>query len=141
MSTLEFCQLIETLSIEEITEIPNKVLDAMLSAGADVGKDALQREIRSLGLVKTEQFVTSLVKRVKVGKDGRPFYMVYPTGKRREDTGGGTNNLVGLVHEFGDAKRGIPAKQWARTAIEKCADDVLAAELKVYDEYLKNRRE
>lgn len=137
MSELDFCQLSETLSVEEITEIPNDVLQEMLSAGADVGMAALKREIRALDLVKTGQFVNSLVKRLKTDKTGRPYYLVYPTGKRREGTGGPTNSLVGLVHEFGDGSRGIPAKQWARTAVEKCADDVLAAELAVYDEFLK----
>lgn len=151
---VEFAQQLgDALSISDILEIPDDVLDAMLSAGADIGKAALEQEIREKGLVDTGQFVKSLKKKKKLNEFGQPYYLVYPTGKRKaintkhkryrrkRDTNPkpAYNGVVGLVYEFGDSRRGIPAAQWARAAMEKCADDVLAAELEVYDRYLFNK--
>lgn len=143
-------QLGDALSISDILDIPEDVLDEMLSVGADIGKAALEQEIREKGLVDTGQFVKSLKKKKKANEFGQPYYLVYPTGKRKADNARHTrhrkkrdttpkskyNGVVGLVYEFGDSRRGIPATQWARAAMEKCADDVLAAELEVYDRYL-----
>ena len=50
-----------------------------------------------------------------------------------------TNNDVGFVWEFGAPKRGIQPRQWMRTANEESADDVVAAEFKVYDDWLKSK--
>lgn len=99
------------------------------------------------------------------GGYGEPFkhyVLVYPAGKRgqrkrrkvtkaykrskhgRTYTYGGdikdvTNAEVGFIHEFGAPHKGIPAKQWMRTANEKAADAMAAAELAVYDQWLKSK--
>lgn len=141
---VEFAQQLgDALSISDILEIPDDVLDEMLSAGADIGKAALEQEIREKGLVDTGQLVKSLKKKKKLNEFGQSYYLVYPTGKRKHKQNTtskpASNGVVGLVYEFGDSRRGIPAAQWARAAMEKCADDVLAAELEVYDRYLFNK--
>ena len=145
------------LGMQQIAEIPEDVIDEMLQAGSKVGVEAMRRSLRRMGLVKTGQLADSLVAVRKVGKDGRIYYRAYPKGRRKSENSAltvanirrinpllshakpPTNNEVGFVLEFGAPKRGIGARQWMRTANEESADDVVAAEFKVYDEWLKSK--
>ena len=153
------------LSLREIAQLPDNVVEEMLDAGAEVAVQAHKRKLRSLRLVDTQKLVNSIKahKKLRV-KDGlrKRYVLVYPTGKHgtyhrkevtkvyknsrhgRTYTVGGdvktvTNNDVGFVHEFGAPKRGIPAKQWMKQANEECADEVERVEFEVYDRYLKSK--
>ena len=145
------------LDMQQIAEIPEDVIDEMLQAGSKVGVEAMRRSLRRMGLVKTGQLADSLVAVRKVGKDGRIYYRAYPKGRRKSENSAltvasirrvnplrshakpPTNNEVGFVLEFGAPKRGIEARQWMRTANEESADDVVAAEFKIYDDWLKSK--
>lgn len=145
------------LDMQQIAEIPEDVIDEMLQAGSKVGIEAMRRSLRRMGLVKTGQLADSLVAVRKVGKDGRIYYRAYPKGRRKSENRAltvanvrrinplrshakpPTNNEVGFVLEFGAPKRGIEARQWMRKANEESADDVVAAEFKVYDDWLKSK--
>lgn len=153
------------LSMEEFASIPDGVIEEMLDAGSAVAVEAHKKKIQSLGLVDTGALRESIKAHKKSGgaKNGwKRHVLVYPTGKHgaynrkaktkeyknskhgRTYTVGGdtkdvTNGEVGFIHEFGAPKRGISAKQWMRTANEECADDVVKAELEVYDRYLKSK--
>ena len=153
------------LSMQEFAEIPDEVVEEMLSAAAEVTVRAHKRKIRTLNLVKSEKLVDSIKAVHKAGgqKNGwKRHVLVYPSGKRgtrkrktvtkvyknskhgRTYTVGGdlkdvTNAEVGFIHEFGAPKRGIPAKQWMRQANEDCAPEVERAEFEVYDRWLKSK--
>ena len=145
------------LDMQQIAEIPEDVIDEMLQAGSKVGVEAMRRSLRRMGLVKTGQLADSLVAVRKVGKDGRIYYRAYPKGRRKSENSAltvasirrvnplrshakpPTNNEVGFVLEFGAPKRGIEARQCMRTANEESADDVVTAEFKVYDDWLKSK--
>ena len=107
--------------------------------------------------------VTAFYKQGRGGNDGPGRYaVVYPAGKRgvrkrkkitkvykrsksgRTYTFGGdivdvTQAEVAFIHEYGAPRRGIPAKAWMQQANEGCANKVVEAELKVYDEFLRSK--
>lgn len=152
------------LSLEEFSKIPDNVVDEMLRAGGEVVVKAHKRSIEKLGLVDSGKLRDSIKAHPKVlTKDGirQRSVLVYPTGKHgtrnrkkvtkvykrskhgRTYTVGGdtvdvTNNEVGFVHEFGAPHRGIPASQWMKKANEASANDMVAAEFAVYDQWLKS---
>ena len=144
------------LDMQQIAEIPEDVIDEMLQAGSKVGVEAMRRSLRRMGLVKTGQLSDSLVAVRKVGKDGRIYYRAYSKGRRKAENRAltvanvrrvnplrshakpPTNNEVGFVLEFGAPKR-IQPRQWMRMANEESADDVVAAEFKIYDDWLKSK--
>lgn len=153
------------LSMQEFSEIPDEVVEEMLMAGGKVVEEAQKKKIRSLNLVKSEKLLKSIKAFSKAGgasNGWRRHVLVYPSGKHgtrnrravtkaykrskhgRTYTYGGdvktvTNNEVGFIHEYGAPKRGITAKQWMRLANEECASDMVQAELKVYDRWLKEK--
>lgn len=153
------------LSFQEFAEIPDEVVEKMLDAAAEVTVKAHKDSIRAMGLVDTGKLLNSIEAHKKAGsaRNGwQRHVLVYPTGKHGERhrklvtktykrskhgrtyTVGGdikdvTNNEVGFIHEFGAPRKGIPAKEWMRTANEKCAAEVEQAEFAVYDEWLKSK--
>ena len=132
------------LSLQELAEIPDEVVEEMLDAAAEVTVRAHKNEIRALGLVDTGMLAGSIKPVKKAGgrsNDFKRHVLVYPAGKRgtRKRKKDVTNSEVGFVHEFGAPKRGIPARQWMRKANEKCAPEVEAAEFAVYDRWLKSK--
>ena len=126
------------LSLAEIAEIPDDVADRMVTAGAEIAKTAQKAFVRRMGLVDTGQLEKSIrVLTKKNGSDGfRSQAVVYPGGKRKN---GVRNAEVGFIHHYGAPKRRIPATRWMDKANDSCADDVVAAELAVYDEFLKSK--
>ncbi len=152
------------LSLKEFSEIPDAVVEEILSAGADVVVKAQREKIRELGLVDTGKLEQSIKSFSKVGRRGgfrSRYFLVYPYGKHgtwnrravtkkykrskhgRTYTVGGdtkavTNNDVGFVLEFGAPKRNIKAYQWMRKANESSAAAMVAAQFRVYDEWLKS---
>lgn len=152
------------LSMAEFAEIPDDIVEDMLLAGGEVVAKAHKQSLRNLGLVKSGELANSIKAFPKVRRvcgHNQRFVVVYPTGKRgtrnrkkvtkvykrskhgRTYTVGGdtvdvTNNEVGFIHEFGAPKRGIPAKQWMRKANMACASEMVDAEFKVYDDWLKS---
>ncbi len=153
------------LSLQEFAEIPDNVVEEMLMAAGKVVVEAQKAEIRSLGLVESGRLADSIKAFPKAGKkDGemKRYVLVYPSGthhkyrrRRRTKTyqrskhgrtytvGGylktATSSEVGFVHEFGAPRAGIPAKQWMLKANEKCAGAMVAAEMAVYDQWLKSK--
>lgn len=132
------------LTFEDIAEIPEDVAGKMLSQSADIAVAALKRSVTAAGLVDTGQLRDSIKKqKPKRGKDGSHSIIVSPSGSRKRATAGQkkavSNAAVGYVREFGAPKRGIPASQWMRSAVEGCADEVEKAQLAVYDDWLKSK--
>lgn len=150
------------LSMEELSDIPDGVIDDMLSAGGEVIAKAHAEELQSMGLVKTGKLKSSIKVFHKRSKGVR-YVLVYPDGTHHtydgrshsytkmnwgragntQSTSGGsktaTNNEVGFIHEFGAPRRNIPASQWMRVSNEKHADEAVDAAKRVYDDYLTSK--
>lgn len=146
------------LDMAAIEELPEAVVDEMLKTSADIGLEAMQKSLKSLGLVDTGQLIDSLTAVKKKGKDGKLHYLVYPSGSRRDTYTGGklrrvsikghrksgaaikmSNNDVGFVLEFGAPKRNKKAYQWLRLALEQSAEAISAAQMRIYDKWLKSK--
>lgn len=154
------------LSFQQIAEIPDDVAYDMLMAASSVVVDAQKKSLRTLGLVNTGKLLNSIqaYKRrdYRRPKDDQRYVIVHPDGKRgqrkrrlvtkaykrskhdRTYTYGGnvvdvTNSEVAFIHEFGAPKKNIPASQWMTKANESCAAETVAAELAVYDRWLKSK--
>ena len=129
------------LSLQEIAEIPEDVLDEMLSDGADAAMEGHRKSLQSHGLVRTGTLLRSLKKKKKKGRDGKLYYLISPSGTHHTNKDGSKvrNAEVGSINEFGAPRKHIPAKQWMRDGNEQSADKVVRAEFSVYDEYLKSK--
>ena len=154
-----------SLSMQEFAEIPDDVVEEMLTEAGKVVVAAHRRSISTLGLVKSRKLLDSVSAISKAGSarnDWQRYVLVYPKGNhgtrnRRRVTkqysrskhgstytvGGDTkivtNSEVGYVHEYGAPRRGIAAKHWMDQANEACASAVEQAELAVYDRWLKSK--
>nr|DAW28832.1 MAG TPA: hypothetical protein [Caudoviricetes sp.] len=141
-----------------LEEIPDEVVDKMLKASADIALRAMQDSLKKLGLIDTQQLFDSLTAVQKRNKQGKIYYLIYPRGTRHDYLTVGkirrvgikghrksgqaikmTNNDVGFVLEFGAPRRNKKAYQWMRTALEGCADEILAVQTRIYDEWLKSK--
>lgn len=127
------------LSLKELMELPDSVAGEMLSAEGRIVAAAQKRSIQGAGLVDSGQLVNSITVNAKVKKkSGTRYIAVYPKGKRKGKKAA-SNSEVAFINEFGAPKRGIPAKQWMRTANDGCADEAVRAAEQVYDRWLKSK--
>lgn len=127
------------LSFEELCELPDDTLEAMLMHGGDVIRNGQKSEIQSMGLVDTGKLHKSITVSSKFKRQSR-CVVVYPKGVHHIAGGKKVyNNDIGFVHEFGAPGRNIQPKQWMRAANEKHIDKAVDAEAAVYDEYLKSK--
>ena len=146
------------LNMNELANIPQRVIDEMLMAGGEVIRTGHQTELRSQSLVDTGCLISAVQIHKKRHSVTEHYVLVYPYGMhhtynarsssytkmnwgrsgRTMSKGGGlkkaTNNDVGFVHEFGG--HGNRASQWMRIANEKYIEKAVDAEFKVYDQYL-----
>lgn len=141
MAKVEFKGIDELmLSLQEVAALPDEVIDAMLDARADVVV-AAQRE--SAQRMLTGPHATGATARsIKKGKpklrDGRRVVYVTPTGSRKRGRAKAVRNAeIAYENEYG--KKGVPARNFIRTANEMCADAATAAEFEVYSRYLESK--
>ena len=153
-----------SLSMEQFAAIPDDVVEEMLEAAGRVVVQAHRSEISARGLVKPGRLAGSIEAISKAGSsrnDFKRYVLVYPTGRhhtyqsrvvtkqyarskhgRTYTKGGGakvvTNSEVGFVQAYGAPQKGIRATDWMNKANEKAAPAVEAAELAVYDRWLKS---
>lgn len=145
------------LSMEQLAELPEEVLQDMLLAGGEVVKEAHVGKLRSLGLVDSHQLERSITvnPKMKLAQNGGGvirYVSVYPKGKREDQqythqfkrkrkgrTSGiraVTNNDVAFINEFGAPDRHILATQWMRMANEESAGAAADAEERVYNAWV-----
>ena len=143
MATLDTNGLGELiLDLNGLAQTPSDVIDNMLMAGGEVIKKGHERELQSLGLVKTGRLKSSITIHKKRSGSSR-YVLIYPYGshhqynKNRGGVATATNNDVGFVLEVGG--HGIHPRQWMRVANEKNIDAAVDAEYKVYDLFLKTK--
>lgn len=149
------------LSMQEFAEIPDNVVEEMLTAAGNVVVAAHKQQLTSMGLVKSKMLRDSIKAHNKAGSarnDWQRYVLIYPEGQhgtrnrkrvtkqysrsrhgRTYSVGGDvkivTNSEVGFVNEYGAPRRGISGKRWMEKANETSAPAMVSAELAVYDRW------
>lgn len=142
MASLETSGIEELeLSLEEVADIPDDILLAMLEAEGEVIATAQEQHLKKLSFRDdaTRQLEGSITvtHKLKRGSGGSPHISVYPGGMRKD---GKTRNAeVGFMVEYGAPRRGIAPRTWMRTANEEAADEAAQAAMRVYDAWLKRK--
>ena len=128
------------LSLQEIAAIPEEVQDEMLRAGADVVAQAQREKVKAYGIYdgSSPRHVADTIKpgRVKLKKGQRVIY-VTPTGSRRRGKSVTRNAEILFVNEYG--KRCQKARPAIRDANEACAEQMVSAQMAVYDKHLRSK--
>ena len=128
------------LSLQEIAAIPEEVQDERLRAGADVVAQAQREKVKAYGIYdgSSPRHVADTIKpgRVKLKKGQRVIY-VTPTGSRRRGKSVTRNAEILFVNEYG--KRGQKARPAIRDANEACAEQMVSAQMAVYDKHLRSK--
>lgn len=107
-----------------------EAIPEMLKAGAEILVNAQKEEAQAMKIRDTGDFIKS-IKATSVKGNGEGSYVdVYPQGK---DHKGVRNAEKGFIAEYGTSK--IKARPWMRTANEKSAEEVTAAEKEIWDKY------
>lgn len=141
MARFEFSGIDElSLSLKEVAELPDEVIDAMLDARADVVVAAQQQAAKRM--LKGQYVTGETARSIKKGKpklrDGQRVLYVTPTGSRKRGKAKAVRNAeITFINEYGTRK--IPARNFIRTANESCADVATAAEFEVYSRYLEEK--
>lgn len=122
------------LSLQEIANLPNEAVDAILNAQADVVVKEQKRLGKEYGVISSGDTIESIKKTtVKKTKTGRCIY-VYPQGKDRD---GNKNNEVAFVNNYG--KRKQPARPFITDANENSETEQAEAAQEALGEWLKNK--
>lgn len=136
------------LDMEELEQMPDDVVDGMLMAGAEVIKKAHTAAINKHFDKHTAKLIGSphIFLKTGTGKYSHAakerYALIYPKGEHhtyraKKGTGTAPNAEVGFVLEFGG--HGNRAAGWMREANEESTDDMVGAEEKVYDAWLKSK--
>lgn len=141
------------LSLKEVAELPDEVVDEILNAGADVLVPAQRREAEKLGKIggyrnpkQTRDYSTGTTARsikkgrVKIAKNGGRVLYVTPVGSRtrgKKKPRATRNAEIAFANEFGT--RTIHARGFMKAANEQSAGAVEKAEFDVYDRWLKSK--
>lgn len=128
------------LSLQEIAAIPEEIRDEMLQAGAEVVAQAQREKVRDYGIYdgSSAQHVADSIKpgKIKLQKGQRVIY-VSPTGSRMRGNSVTRNAEILFVNEYG--KRGQRARPAVRDANEACAEQMVTAQMAVYDKHLRSK--
>lgn len=150
------------LSLEEIADLPDEVIDAMLEAGAEVAAREQRAEANKLGMYigttndgnrrdtapgntlpgqKKSYSSGVLAKSIRISKakktHGGKIITIYFSGSRQRGLTETTNSEIAFLNEYGS--RNINARNFIWTANKRSEEEVEAAQAAVYDRYLKEK--
>lgn len=125
------------LSMEEISQIPDEVQDAMLNAQADVVTAAQKAKARAYGVQDTGLVISSIKKGKPKRKKGVRVIYITPSGTRRRGKQTVRNAEIAFLNEYGTKHQ--RARPFIRDANEASAEAATAAAMQVYDKYLKSK--
>ena len=128
-----------TLSLKEISDLPDAVIDKMLNAQADIAEAAQQEEATRMLVGPYATGTTAMTVRkgkVKIKNGQRVLYLT-PVGTRARGKAKTRNAEIAFLNEFGTRK--IPARPFIRTANERTAVEQEKAAMRIYDDYLKSK--
>ena len=123
------------LSLQEVAQLPEDIQNEMLNAQADVVLQA-QREA-AISIKDTGKTAQSLRKGKPKNRKGVRSISITFSGSRKRGKTSTRNAEIAFVNEFG--KRGVPARNFVRSANEKSAAASTQAAAIVYDQYLRSK--
>lgn len=127
-----------SLSLQEIAEIPEDVVDEMLNAQADVVVAAQKRQATAMGIKRTGKLIKSLKKgRPKRTRDGSRVIYVTASGTRKSGKKTVRNAEIAFVTEFG--RKGQKARPFISTANEQSAAETTKAAAAVHSQWLQSK--
>lgn len=129
-------------SLEELARLPDRVVEDILNAEADVIVPAQRAEIeaRWRGPYSEGISAKSIKKgKVRKGKDGRSI-SVYPQGTRKRGKKSVRNGEIAFINEYGAPGRGIAARPAINAANKKNEQAAAEAGEKVYHAYLDSKK-
>lgn len=127
------------LSMQEVANLPDEVLDEMLNAQADIVVDAQRRQAEAMGVhAPGSGLVIKAIKKgkVKVKKGVRSIFIT-PSGTRKRGKKRVRNAEIAFVNEFGKKKQ--KARPFIRTANEMSAQATTQAAADVLDRYYTSK--
>ena len=122
--------------IGDLANIPDSVIDGMLTAQADVIEPEQKRVTKAMWSGPYATGTTSdSIKRAKIkgGRDGKTI-SIAPHGRNSD---GNSNAEVAFINEFG--KHNQPARPAIDTANKNKAEQAVEAARKVYDAYVDSK--
>lgn len=125
------------LSMEEISQIPDEVQDAMLNAQADVVTAAQKAKARAYGVQDTGLVISSIKKGKPKRKKGVRVIYITPSGTRRRGKQTVRNAEIAFINEYGTKRQ--RARPFVRDANEASAEATTQAGFEVYDKWLKSK--
>lgn len=136
MAQLSFSGLDDLmLSMQEASEIPDDVAEAMLQAEAEIVERAQIAYGMQMGVYRTGETLASIRPgKMKRGRNGGRMIYVTPQGVNDR---GERNAAVAFINEYG--KRGQPPRPFIAAANEAAATPAVEAAAKIYDEFLKSK--
>ena len=123
------------LSLQEVAQLPEDIQDEMLNAQADVVLRAQQSAAQAIK--DTGQTARSLRKGKPKSKKGARSISITFSGSRKRGKTSTRNAEIAFVNEFG--KRGVPARNFIRSANERSAAASTQAAKEIYDKYLQSK--
>lgn len=127
--------------LAELAALPERVVEDILNAEADVIVEAQRSEIESRWKSPCSEGISAKsVKKGKVKKtdDGRVIY-VYPQGTRKRGKHSVRNAEIAFINEYGAPGRHIAARPAISAANAKKEKEAVEAGEKVYHAYLDSK--
>lgn len=119
-----------------LENIPEDVQDEMLRQGAAVLEEEQRKQARAFRVQDTGLMIRKIkLGRIKRLKDGSKAIYITPTGTRTRGKTKTRNAEIAFIAEYG--KKTQKARPFLATAMAKAEDAIIAAEDKVYGEYLE----
>lgn len=136
MAQLSFSGLDDLmLSLQEASEIPDDVAEAMLQAEAEIVEQAQIAYGMQMGVYRTGETLSSIRPgKMKRGRNGGRMIYVTPQGVNDR---GERNAAVAFINEYG--KRGQAPRPFIAAANEAAATPAVEAAAEIYDEFLKSK--
>lgn len=142
MARLEFDGLGSLMDdLDSLAHLPDRVVEDVLNAGADVLVPAQRAEISSRWRGKFSEGISAKsVKKSKVKKtkDGGAVH-IYPQGTRKRGKKRIRNAEVAFINEYGAPKRGIVPRPAIAAANAKAEQTAADAGERVFNAYLDSK--
>lgn len=117
-------------AFKAIGSIPATVSRQAVKAMGEAAKNAVKSQGEAMGVRSSESGPHLLdhidVSRPKKGRDGNMKSFVTFTGVRRSGKSRIWNAAIAYIVEYGAPRRGIPARPFIATAMERYADEIAA---------------
>lgn len=142
MARLEFDGLDSLMiDLDSLAHLPDRVVEDMLNAEADVLVPAQRAEISSRWRGKYSEGISAKsVKKskMKTTKDGRAVH-IYPQGTRKRGKKRVRNAEIAFINEYGAPKRGIAPRPAIAAANAKAEQTAVDAGEQVFNAYLDSK--